>query len=1855
MPKLLVAIALIASTAVAALLALDATPPETIIDSGPAEGGTLTTGSALFTFYATDVDDAGLPQSGTTCSYRLDPIESVFSSPTPCGTTPVGKLYSGLETGSYTFYVRAHDAAGNVDASPATRSFAVDLGPDPLLEEQWHLKARASELAGTNVRDAWSGSTGSGIAVGIVDDGLQFTHPDLQRNFAAALSWDFNFNDADPSPSPTAGHGTSVAGVAAARVGNGIGVSGASPHATLAGMRLLGAPASDLTEATAFAHEGQAIAVLNNSWGPSDDGATLDGPGPLAEAAMEEAARAGRAGRGRVFVFAAGNGRQGSLESDNCNFDGYANGRFVIAVGAVNDLAAQASYSESCSALFVTAPSSDTDIVRRKITTTDLVGTSGASASDYTNTFGGTSAATPLVSGVAALMLARNPSLSWRDVKYILRETSSRSAIADPAADWTVGPLPHSERYGFGLIDAAAAVQRAATWTSRPPEAAAAPVQRLVGAIIPDGNAFGVSDTIALGSAYSGFTVEHVEVEFTASHLRRGDLELMLTSPAGVTSRLATPRLADTQANFQAWRFRSVRHWGENAAGTWTLRVADRRIGTGGTFTSWTLRLFGTDRGYITGRVTGNGVPLDNVEVRVYDAAGALAGQTVTNAAGVYAVGGLATGQYRAQILAPAAFLNQAYNGVDCVAPCSATSGQLVTVTAGTETAGIDFALTPRLTVTGIAPASGSELGGTRVQISGSGIVAPASVTFGGGAALDVAVENANTLTAVTPPHALGPVDVAVTTADGQTVTLAGAFTYVTPPPLEIIGLHFSPPSPVREGTAVTVTAASIGGRSPEYQFWRHDLRTTTWTLVQDYSPSATYMWPAAQVLKGTYVFEVRGRSQGSAAQFDSVIKSGRFVVSVGAAARITKVTITPGTVVASGTTVTITAFGSGGSGTLEYEFWRADAAGGDWIRVKPYSEPGASYTWTPSAADVGSYVFEVRVRSQGSNEPMEDQYGNIQLVVTQGQPATLTGVSVAPASPVAAGTTVTWTAHASGGIAPLQYQFWRYHEESRTWALVQEYSDAATYSWNTTALDVGTYIIHVRVRSFGATLAYESLYQTGHFNISDSSTPAQITAMIPRPSSPVSPGTIVTLQARASGATGPLEYQFWQLDAASGAWTVIRDFSIGDTCTWSAVTGAHLFQVRVRNAGSAGTDSIWTTPAWFVVSSRAVATLTDVMGPPLPIAAPGTATWTALAVGGDGGIEYQFYRYHEQTGLWALVQDYGTSNLHQWSTTAADAGSYLFQVRARSVGSTLPFESILQTGWYFVSNGTPAVLTSLTSSTGSSVRTGNPVTWTAVASGVSSPEYQFRRLDAATGESRIVQDYSASASYAWTPGIEEVGAYKFQVRVRKQGAATYDHLLDSPWFAVSTNAAAVLTAISVPASPASTGMQATWTALAAGGVAPLQYQFWRHHLESRTWSLEQDYSGSNVFTWTPAANETGTYVFQVRVRSAGSVIPFESLLEAAPVVLQLPPPETTIDSGPSASTAETTATFTFSSSEAGATFQCSLDTAPFAPCISPVTHTALSIGSHTFAVRAIGTTGSVETTPAIRSWIVVAPDTIPPETTIDSGPSATTASTSATFAFSSSETGSAFECALDGAGFTVCTSPRAYTGMSDGIHTFAVRAIDPAGNIDPTPATHTWTVTAPDCGSPVTLFANADSWIDQSSPSANNGDDSVLKVQGKASTNFRALVRFALPVLPQGCAVQSATLTLTAASFTAGRTLQALRITGSWAEGTVTWASQPATTGAAATTTSGSDERQWSVTAQVQAMYDTSIAQGFVIRDASETGGGFEQQFRSREAGDTPPALTIAFGPDPTRSRSLEPASSGSVGRTRSRIQVGP
>ena len=236
-----------------------------------------------------------------------------------------------------------------------------------------------------------------------------------------------------------------------------------------------------------------------------------------------------------------------------------------------------------------------------------------------------------------------------------------------------------------------------------------------------------------------------------------------------------------------------------------------------------------------------------------------------------------------------------------------------------------------------------------------------------------------------------------------------------------------------------------------------------------------------------------------------------------------------------------------------------------------------------------------------------------------------------------------------------------------------------------------------------------------------------------------------------------------------------------------------------------------------------------------------------------------------------------------------------------------------------------------------------------------------------------------------------------------------------------------------------------------------------------------------------------GAHTFQVRATDlAGNV---DATPDSYAWTIDATPPNTSIGpSQPALLTIATGATFDFSSNEAGSTFACSLDGAAFTACSTPKSYAALADGSHTFQVRATDTAANVDPSPASYTWTV---DTTPPVSSIGpTTPPAHTSSTSATFDLGSNEAGSTFECSLDGGAFASCATPKTYSALADGAHTFAVRAIDQAGNVDTSPATDSWSVdnvapTAPTLVSPAdATLTNAIPQLDASFDDATAGGD---------------------------------------------------------------------------------------------------------------------------------------------------------------------
>lgn len=462
---------------------------------------------------------------------------------------------------------------------------------DPMFSEQWHLYNTRDRGHDMNITGVWQqGITGKNTVVALVDDGIDMNSRDIAPNYYAAGSYDFN--DHNPVPSPKLSddkHGTRCAGEIAA-VRNDVCGIGVAYEGKVSGLRILSGRITDVDEAIALNYDFHNNLIYSCSWGPPDDGKSMEGPSVLIRRAIVNGILNGRNGKGSIFVFASGNG---AVYDDNCNFDGYTNSIFSITIGGIDRLDFHPYYSELCaSQLAVTYSSGAGDYIH----TTD-VGEDSCSARH-----GGTSAAAPLGAAVFALVLSIRPDLGWRDMQYLCAETAVPFNLEDD--DWqdTVHGRRFNHKFGFGKIDAFAMVEKAKLWKNVKSQAwyhsiiagvdeelGTEPHQQITSYLDIDEETL---DTANLAR------VEHVTVTVNIEHHRRGDVTIDLISPNGIISNLATARRHDASSEgFEEWTLMTVKHWGESGVGQWRLVVGDHdHPEATGIFKNWRMTLWGECR-----------------------------------------------------------------------------------------------------------------------------------------------------------------------------------------------------------------------------------------------------------------------------------------------------------------------------------------------------------------------------------------------------------------------------------------------------------------------------------------------------------------------------------------------------------------------------------------------------------------------------------------------------------------------------------------------------------------------------------------------------------------------------------------------------------------------------------------------------------------------------------------------------------------------------------------------------------------------------------------------------------------------------------------------------------------------------------------------------------------------------------------------------------------------------------------------------------------------------------------------------------------------------------------------------------
>ena len=557
------------------------------------------------------------------------------------------------------------------------------FGSDPLSGQQWYLNnteqkafARDSGTLGVDINWLGNGKTGNGVIVAIIDSGLDIVHEDLRGNVVNGGSWDFSCADSNPTSLKVSGdHGTAVAGIIAARGGNGVGITGVAGRALLKAFNVLAD--NNRTTSNYLASLGGSdnapkssdVSVFNQSYGLSTvhHVVTSKTVFKLLEKQYEYGVSKLRGGKGAIYVKSTGNGfiaynangvpalcREANklgVSCQNTNMDPTNTLPYNIIVGAVNADGIKASYSATGSSLWISAPGGEhglnnpdkiPDSVRGDIPesyykpailTTDQTGcVNGYSPSlpynyfekgsadnpdcNYASTFNGTSAATPIVSGVVALLLETNPNLTWRDVKHILaitaRQIDKESAAIklrgyEAKQGWVTNKAGYKfhNYYGFGLVDTYKAINKAKNYSTDLGEFkvggwVASKIAKDKGKI-PDANSKGVSSiinypsiTVADGIMKGITVVETVQVMITISHINIGELGIELYSPSGTKSILLPAFNGFTgDKNLRGTLFASNAFYGENAVGNWTLRVIDMHSERVGRLGYWKIRIYG--------------------------------------------------------------------------------------------------------------------------------------------------------------------------------------------------------------------------------------------------------------------------------------------------------------------------------------------------------------------------------------------------------------------------------------------------------------------------------------------------------------------------------------------------------------------------------------------------------------------------------------------------------------------------------------------------------------------------------------------------------------------------------------------------------------------------------------------------------------------------------------------------------------------------------------------------------------------------------------------------------------------------------------------------------------------------------------------------------------------------------------------------------------------------------------------------------------------------------------------------------------------------------------------------------------
>jgi hypothetical protein len=614
-----------------------------------------------------------------------------------------------------------------------------------------------------------------------------------------------------------------------------------------------------------------------------------------------------------------------------------------------------------------------------------------------------------------------------------------------------------------------------------------------------------------------------------------------------------------------------------------------------------------------------------------------------------------------------------------------------VLVQASTHAAGVFAASAPA--VTGLSPISASTLGGDEVTLQGSGFTGVTAVNFGSGPAPSFKFYADSLVTAVSPAHAAGTVDVTVTTAAGTSpASAADQFTFRPPAPCTSVTASSSAPYPYGATFQVTGSAATCPG--PRYEFWVLPPGYSTWQLAQVYSNSSSIQLQTSGVLSGTYYYSVWAMDSGSTGTSGDAL--GRWDAYAVTATTLTPfpcrfvtVSAAPPSPSAS-SMVAITGAAPNDAIPPEapnnclgplFEFWLLAPGSSTWRLVQAYSY-STTFNWDTTRWPSGVYQFSVWGRDVSSRGIHSSTYGRwdayaVLSYTLKRMPCTSVTASAAPASPSSVSATVTITGSASGCPKPL-YEFWILVPGSITYQLVQAYSTSSTFIWDN-GDPPGTYHVSVWARdanSIGTgsnTLGRLDASATIQYALTALPfAPCTGTAVGLSPSGGTAlSGTTVTMSFTAYGCSNP-RYKLWMKAPGSSTWQLLTSYHPGATFNWDTTglaTGAYSFRLFVRDASSPGVYSDAALGRYdaygnfgFNLTSQACISVSASL-------ASGTTTTTAVA-SGCPKPQFEFWGLAPGSSAWQLIQAYSSSATAYWQINSAVPGVFRVSVWARDASS---------------------------------------------------------------------------------------------------------------------------------------------------------------------------------------------------------------------------------------------------------------------------------------------------------------------------------------------------------------------------------------------------------------------------------------------------------------------------------------------------------------------------------------------------------------------------------------------------------